>query len=57
MIKKNYSHSCKVKPSANTKQKSGDSKMRTKGKNAALTEIFNKYYKDQVSALYRAIQI
>ena len=57
--KKKYVHAVKLSTSNKSRKGSTSKKVRARYKNVdkkALSEIFDKYYKNQVSALYRAVQ-
>jgi len=58
MKKKKYNHFCEISNPIYGKKRSTAKRVSPRHKsinNKALSEIFNKYYKDQVTALYRVI--
>jgi len=58
MKKKNYSHSVSMRSGASRKDgNSGKMKMRKAGVDKkSMEDIYNKFYRDQVAALYRAVR-
>jgi lysine/ornithine N-monooxygenase len=58
MKKKKYVHAVKLNTSDKSRKGSTTKKVRTRYKSVnkkALSDIFDKYYKNQVNALYRAV--
>jgi hypothetical protein len=53
-MKKKFVQSCNMNGKLRTKEKKA-APSRTNVSKKALTEVYNKFYRDQVTALYRAI--
>ncbi|MBD3425828.1 MAG: hypothetical protein GF409_01200 [Candidatus Omnitrophica bacterium] len=53
-MKKKYSHSCNM-PNRSRKSNKIRKKMASNVSKKALTDVYNRFYRDQVTALYRVI--